>query len=100
MGTDYNPYNSSSPIHIKRFEDVLKMMNVESFDKLDEDLLFAKIYMIMKVNEGNIYCKQTAIALNMYLNDLEGDIHFITSESNKKINISRFLKYSRRSIFQ
>lgn len=100
MGTDYNPYSSLSPIHIKHFNDVLKMMNVDSFDKVDEDLFFMKIYMIMKKNEGNIYCSQTALALNMYLNDLEGDIHFICgSETNKKINLERFLKYSRRSAF-
>lgn len=77
-GTDYNPYCSTSPIHIKNFKDVLKWMNVDSFEKVDEDLLLAKIYMIMRKNEGNVYCRQTALALNMYLNNFECDIHFIS----------------------
>ena len=98
MGTDYNPYNSKSPIHIKWFEDILKILNIEKFEEIDEDILLTNIYIIMKNNENNIYCKQTAIALNIYLNELENGIHFITKNTNKnKINMSRFLKYSRRT---
>ena len=98
MGTDYNPYNSKSPIHIKWFEDILKILNIEKFEEIDEDVLLTNIYIIMKNNENNIYCKQTAIALNIYLNELENGINFITKNTNKnKINMPRFLKYSRRT---
>ena len=124
-GTDYNPYNFTSPIHIKNFKEVLKWMNVDSFEKVDEDLLLAKIYMIMRNNEGNIYCRQTALALNMYLNNFESDIHFISAgdgddgvdgrcvdgrrvdgekeeedaiNGGKTINVKRFLKCSNMNV--
>ena len=100
MGTDYNPYHPKSPIHIRYFHDILKILNIDKFENIDEDILLAKIYVIMKNNENDIYCKQTAIALNMYLNDLEEEIHFITKNTNiDKLDINRFLKYSKRTIF-
>lgn len=100
MGTDYNPYHPKSPIHIRYFHDILKILNIDKFEDIDEDILLAKIYVIMKNNENDIYCKQTAIALNMYLNELEEEIHFITKNTNiDKLDINRFLKYSKRTIF-
>ena len=100
MGTDYNPYHPKSPIHIRQFHDILKILNVDKFENIDEDVLLAKIYVIMKNNENDIHCKQTAIALNMYLNELEGEMHFITKNTNvNKIDMPRFLKYSKRTVF-
>lgn len=100
MGTDYNPYHPKSPIHIRYFDDILKILNIDKFEDIDEDVLLANIYMIMKNNEDNVYCKQTAIALNMYLNELEGEIHFITESTNiSKIDSNRFLRYSKRTVF-
>lgn len=99
-GTDYNPYHYKSPIHIKHFEDILKILNVDKFEDIDEDILLTYIYMVMKNNENNIYCEQTAIALNIYLNELEDEIHILTEDTNiNKINLNRFLKYSKRTVF-
>lgn len=100
MGTDYNPYHPDSPIHIKSFDEVLNWLEIKEFSEIDEDLLFAKIFVVMKSNNDNFYCKQTAIALNIYLNDLETEIHYITEGDDKnKLNMERFLKYSKRSVF-
>ena len=100
MGTDYNPYHPDSPIHIKSFDEVLNWLEIKDFSEIDEDLLFAKIFVVMKSNVDNFYCKQTAIALNIYLNDLETEIHYITEDNDKnKLNMERFLKYSKRSVF-
>lgn len=99
MGTDYNPYHPKSPIHIRHFHDILKILNVDKFENIDEDILLAKIYVIMKNNENDIHCMQTAIALNIYLNELESKMHFITKNTNvNKIDMQRFLKYSKQTI--
>lgn len=100
MGTDYNPYHPDSPIHIKSFDEVLNWLEIKDFSEIDEDLLFTKIFVVMKSNSDNFYCKQTAFALNIYLNDLETEIHYITEDDDKnKLNMERFLKYSKRSVF-
>ena len=97
MGTDYNTYNQSSPIHIHEFKDILTFMNVNEYNQIDEDLLLLKIYTTMRSNMENTCCKETAIALNMYLNDLETDLHFINP--NIDVNINKFLKYSKRNVY-
>ena len=100
MGTDYNPYHPTSPIHIRHFNDILRILNVKQFEDIDEDILLANIYMIMKNNESNPYCKQTAVALNMYLNDIENELHYITKDIDvTMLNKERFLKYSKQIIY-
>lgn len=82
MGTDYNPYHPKSPIHIRRLSDVLDLMDVDEFQKIDEDKLRFKLYMIMNENKGNIHVMQTAMALNIYLNNNETDLHVITGNEH------------------
>lgn len=95
LGTDYNPYSSESPIHIKNFKEALSMLGVSKYSEIDEDLLLVKIYMIMKENEGNKYCQQTARALNVYLNDIEYGLHYITNIEPSSVNAKGFLNMFR-----
>ena len=98
MGTDYNPYDSKSPIHIKYFSDILSLLHVEKYEDILEELLLSNIYSIIKNNEDNIHCKQTVLALNVYLNDLEDELHYITGD-NVKVNMDLFIKYSKQIIY-
>ena len=98
MGTDYNPYDSKSPIHIKYFSDILSLLHVEKYEDISEEILLSNIYSIIKNNEDNIHCKQTVLALNVYLNDLEDELHYITSD-NIKVNMDLFIKYSKQIIY-
>lgn len=74
MGTDYNPYSKDSVIHIHSFDDILELMNITSFEELDEDDLLIKIYCIMSEHKDDIHVKQTAMAFNMYLSEIECNI--------------------------
>ena len=98
MGTDYNPYDSKSPIHIKYFSDILSLLHVEKYEDISEEILLSNIYSIIKNNEDNIHCKQTVLALNVYLNDLEDELHYITGD-NVKVNMDLFIKYSKQIIY-
>ena len=89
LGTDYNPYHPKSPIHLKKIDDILYMLNINKFKEIDEDELLLKIYTIMKDNENDIHVKQTAIALNVYLNDVENSLYILTG--NESINMKDFL---------
>lgn len=71
MGTDYNHYDRKSPIHIQSFDEILNRIHVKDYKDIDEDDLLLKIYDVMSKNKNNIYVKQTAVAINMYLNDIE-----------------------------
>ena len=95
MGTDYNLPNSLSPIHIKQFTDILKILNVERFEEINEDKLLTNIYIKLSTNPFNTYCRQTAIALNMYLNEVENQIHYIKGENKNK---ERFLIFSHQNL--
>ena len=89
LGTDYNPYHPKSPIHLKKIDDILHMLNINKFKEIDEDELLLKIYTIMNANENSIYVKQTATALNVYLNDVENSLYILTG--NENINMNDFL---------
>ena len=91
LGTDYNPYSSASPIHIKNFKEALSLVGVSKYSEIDEDVLLVKIYMIMKNNIGNKYCQQTARALNVYLNDIEYSLHYITNVEPSSVDAKGFL---------
>ena len=95
LGTDYNPYSSESPIHVKNFKEILQWLNVENYSDIDEDLLLVKIYMIMKSNPESKYCQQTARALNLYLNDIEYNLHYINEDEALKVNVNGFLRLYR-----
>ena len=95
LGSDYNPYSNESPIHIKNFKEILTWMNVKTYEEIDEDLLLVKIYMIMKENEGNKYCQQTARALNIYLNDIEYNLHYIGNNEAVGVDVKGFLQMFR-----
>jgi len=75
MGTDYNPYTETSIIHIKRMSDILRILNVDSYSDIEEELLMEYIFEIFNNNPDNKECRQTALALNIYLNNLEGSLH-------------------------
>lgn len=98
MGTDYNPYDSKSPIHIKYFSDILSLLHVEKYEDISEEILLSSIYSTIKNNKDNIHCKQTILALNVYLNDLEDELHYITGD-NIKVNMDLFIKYSKQIIY-
>lgn len=81
LGTDYNPYEKISPIHIKSFDEILEKMGLKSFDEIDEDALRLYVYNVMKEHPTDKYVIATALALNMYLNDsIEGKLHNLCEE--------------------
>ena len=81
LGTDYNPYDKTSPIHMKCFTDILPRLNIKSFSDIDEDALLVHIYNIMSQNPTNKHVIATATALNIYLADsIEGKLHDLISE--------------------
>jgi hypothetical protein len=97
LGTDYNPYNSASPIHIKNFDKLLKRMNLQSFQELTVDNVDEYLSSIMKDNPDNKYCSQTALALSLYNHNHENRIMPIKPVN---INTSRFLEYIRSCIIE
>ena len=99
LGTDYNPYHDNSPVHIRTFKDVLKWLNVKTYSEIDEDLLLVQLYMRMKQNPSNKYVQQTALALNMYLNDMEANFHFINNIDSDTVDAEKFLSIFRNSWF-
>ena len=81
LGTDYNPYDKSSPIHIKSFDEILEKMNVKEYSEIDEDALRLYVYDIMCKHPTDKHVIATALALNMYLADeLECKIHNLNEE--------------------
>ena len=101
LGTDYNPYQQESPIHIRTFKDILgpNWLNVKSYKEIDEDMLLVKIYMKMKEHKNSRFVHQTATALNIYLNEFENSFHYINNISADTINVDLFLKYFRTNWF-
>ena len=99
LGTDYNPYSNDSPIHIKNFKNILRFLNIANYSEIDEDVLLTKLYVKMNENKNNIHVKQTAFALNMYLNDVENNLHFINNIEVGSINVQQFLNLYRSSWF-
>lgn len=99
LGTDYNPFSSESPIHIKNFKQILKFLNIANYSDIDEDVLLTKLYVKMNENKNNINVKQTAFALNMYLNDIENNLHYINNIEKDSINVKQFLNLFRSSWF-
>lgn len=95
LGTDYNPYSPDSPIHIKNFKEILTWLKINKYEEIDEDLLLVNIYMKMKENPNNKYCQQTARALNIYLNDIEYALHYISENEARSVNVNGFLKLFR-----
>ena len=81
LGTDYNPYDKNSPIHIKSFEEILEKLGVNSYKEIDEDMLRLYVYNIMKEHPTDRHVIATALALNMYLNDnIESKLHNLYEE--------------------
>jgi 5'-3' exonuclease len=81
LGTDYNPYNEQSPIHISSFDEVLD---------LTEEELSLRVFNIMDKNKNNIYCQQTAIALNIYLNNIEHSVKEINMD--EEVDVEKFIR--------
>ena len=99
LGTDYNPYSNDSPIHLKNFKEVLRWLNVQRFEDIDEDLLLVQIYKRMKANPNHKCVQQTAFALNVYLNDIETNLHFINNIDIQTIDVKQFFDIFRASWF-
>jgi len=101
LGTDYNPYHQDSPIHIKSFKDILSpdWLNIKTYNEIDEDILLVKIYMKMNEHKTSRFVQQTAAALNIYLNDIEKNFHYINNIETETLDINKFLKYFRDSWF-
>ena len=53
----------------------------------------------MNENKNSLSVKQTAFALNIYLNDIEKDLHFINNIEKDSINVKQFLNLFRSSWF-
>lgn len=93
LGTDYNPRVPNSPIHIDRFDDVLKRLGVKTFAEIDEDMLLLHVYDVMSRNVGNEVCSQTAFAINVYLNNVEGRAHCMTQMDVSERSVKRLLRF-------
>jgi hypothetical protein len=74
LGTDYNQYTADSPIHIQHFKDILRILNIKTYDELTSDLLKMHILHIAQTNSDNLNVRETVAALNLYLNNIEGDL--------------------------
>lgn len=90
MGTDYNPYSSKSPIHIKRFEQILEYTDVCTFKDLTIDDVTNYINSKLSEYPDNEYCIQTILALGLYIEHNETPILPLKP---KKVNGLRFLEY-------
>lgn len=93
LGSDYNPYDSSSPIHIATLDELRQFAAVKSFEDITEEMLLTKIYLIMNDHPNETYTQQTAIALNMYLKRFEQAIHYISPD--ECVNLNKFIKISK-----
>jgi hypothetical protein len=74
VGTDFNLYNKLSPIHLYSFNSILKPLKCNSFSDINVDSLKLYIYKIALQNSDDIHVKETMVALNMYLNNIEGSL--------------------------
>jgi hypothetical protein len=88
LGTDYNLYNESSPIHIQSLTDL---------NDLTEEELLLHIYKVMEDNPDNIYCQTTAIALNIYLNDVEHSVKEINMDED--VDVEKFIRIVNDTMF-
>ena len=81
LGTDYNPYDKQSPIHMKSFDEILDRLHISSYSEIDEDALLFHIYNIMVEHPTDKYVIATAIALNLYLSEsIESKLHNLLNE--------------------
>jgi hypothetical protein len=96
QGTDYNPYNAASPIHLQSLTD-------KGWYMLDEDALLLRVYRVMRRYPESIYIRQTALAMNIYLHGearLESMLHVLgVGEHVCEKNIDRFLHIVNRNMF-
>jgi hypothetical protein len=74
LGTDFNHYHPLSPIHIHDFESILELLNCNKFSDITDDKLKMYIYNTSIQYPENRYVKETILALNLYLNNIEGSL--------------------------
>lgn len=99
MGTGLNPWFRGSCIHIDSFEDILPKLGKKSFKDIDETELRTWIYAQFDKYNNKIEVSQTAIALNIYLNGIESELHQIAPKVIDKSNICRFLQHYHACMF-
>lgn len=74
-GVDYNIVDTG--IKIYRFGDILGILHINSFDELTEDRLYAYICEYLEKNKDKPETQYTAIAINLYINDMESSFYEI-----------------------
>lgn len=99
LGTDYNPYDEESPIHKKSFKEILKMVGVKHYKDIDEDALRMKIYEIMFEHPNNKFCQQTALSINIYFENHENNIYYLTNINPCCVDVEKYLKMIRKNMF-
>jgi hypothetical protein len=80
MGTDFNQYSSESPIHLRYFKEILKILNITKYEELTIDALKLYILKIAQAHRDSKFVKETVAALNLYLLNIEGDLNPIDKE--------------------
>lgn len=97
LGSDYNPYHSKSPIHIKSFDAILYKLKLTSFQELTVEKLDEYISQIFTAHPNNLYCQQTRMALSLYNQNHET---MIMPLKQKLINSNLFLEHIRATIIE
>jgi hypothetical protein len=74
LGTDYNKYRRGSVIHLKCFSEILTWLNLKNYSEMTLEMLKNYVYVKIQKYPADMNIKETVVALNLYLNNIEGDL--------------------------